>query len=119
MRPWEAEPASAAHGILDDETYDWLAIVEAMARTGGRAAVVDEPTIAAANALARVATGIDVDATGSAGLAGLMALLRSGDVRPDETVAVLFTGARRHEDRHAAVVEATGAPTRPRESSGR
>ncbi len=31
MRPWPGEPTSAAHGILDDETYDWLAIVEALA----------------------------------------------------------------------------------------
>jgi len=23
MRPWETMPQSVAHGILDDETYDW------------------------------------------------------------------------------------------------
>jgi threonine synthase len=119
MRPWGAEPASAAHGILDDETYDWLAVVEAAARTGGGVAVVDETTILAANDLGRASTGIDVDHTGTAGLAGLLALLRNGDVRPDETVAVLFTGVRRHEDRHGAAVEATVAPMRPRESSAR
>ena len=27
MRPWESEPHSIAHGILDDETYDWCEIV--------------------------------------------------------------------------------------------
>ena len=37
MWPWETEPASVAHGILDDETYDWLAVVRAMLVTGGRA----------------------------------------------------------------------------------
>ncbi|MDR1709906.1 MAG: pyridoxal-phosphate dependent enzyme, partial [Candidatus Accumulibacter sp.] len=30
MRPWETAPHSIAHGILDDETYDWLEIVRAM-----------------------------------------------------------------------------------------
>ena len=119
MLPWEAEPVSAAHGILDDETYDWLAIVEAMARTGGGVAVVDEATILAANDLGCASTGIDVDHTGTAGLAGLIALLRNGEVRPDETVAVLFTGVRRHEDRHGAAVEGTAAPMRPKESSTR
>ena len=38
MWPWEQEPHSIAHGILDDETYDWLAVVEAMLATGGTAA---------------------------------------------------------------------------------
>ena len=30
MSPWERAPASLAHGILDDETYDWFEIVKAM-----------------------------------------------------------------------------------------
>jgi threonine synthase len=119
MRPWAAEPASAAHGILDDETYDWLAIVEAMTRTGGEVVVVDEPTILAANEVGRAATAIDADHTGTAGLAGLLTLLRSGAVRPDETVAVLFTGVRRHRDRAGAAVAATAAPRRPMETSTR
>ena len=38
MWPWESEPRSVAHGILDDETYDWLAVVEGMLATEGRAA---------------------------------------------------------------------------------
>ena len=52
MWPWETEPVSLAHGILDDETYDWLAVVRAMLLTGGRSVVVDEDTIEAANRLA-------------------------------------------------------------------
>ena len=42
MWPWETEPHSVAHGILDDETYDWLAVVEGMLATGGTPVVVDE-----------------------------------------------------------------------------
>ncbi|HEX6843679.1 MAG TPA: pyridoxal-phosphate dependent enzyme [Actinomycetota bacterium] len=95
MWPWEEEPRSLATGILDDETYDWAAVLEAMVRTGGIPLVVDEVTIAEANDRARAATGIDVDHTGSAGLAGLLALRRRGESDPDERVAVLFTGVRR------------------------
>jgi threonine synthase len=95
MWAWETEPVSIAHGILDDETYDWLAVVRAMLLTGGRSVVVDETTLEAANALARPDMGIDADHTGTAGLAGLIQLTRDGVVRPDETVAVIFSGARR------------------------
>ena len=47
MWPWEHEPHSIAHGILDDETYDWLAVVEGMLATGGGPLVVGEETLAA------------------------------------------------------------------------
>jgi hypothetical protein len=95
MWPWETEPVSIAHGILDDETYDWLAIVRAMLLTGGRSVVVEEATLAEANALALPELGIDADHTGTAGLAGLISLSRDGLVSPDETVAVVFSGVRR------------------------
>jgi threonine dehydratase len=95
MWPWEAEPHSVAHGIIDDETYDWRACVEAMLASGGGPVVVAEAALEEANALARSSTGIDVDHTGSSGLAGLLDLVRTRAVRPDETVAVLFTGAVR------------------------
>jgi threonine synthase len=95
MWPWETAPASIASGIVDDETYDWLAVVRGLIETGGSPVVVDERTLRSANQLARDATGIDVDHTGSAGLAGLLELTRRGDIRPDEQVLVLFTGASR------------------------
>jgi threonine synthase len=98
MWPWESEPVSLAHGILDDETYDWLAVVRAMLLTGGRSVVVDEAAIEDANRLARPDLGIDADHTGTAGLAGLMTLRRDGLVTPDETVAVIFSGVRRSSD---------------------
>src|SRR5208282_3766488 len=28
MAPWESLPMSLAHGILDDETYDWFEVVK-------------------------------------------------------------------------------------------
>jgi threonine synthase len=95
MWPWEPEPHSVATGILDDETYDWLAVVRGMLATGGGPVLVSEAGLREANRLARETTGIDVDPTGSAGLAGLLRLRRLGAVRDDESCAVLFTGIRR------------------------
>ena len=95
MWPWEQEPHSIAHGILDDETYDWLAVVEAMLTTGGAPLVTDETHLARANDLARESTGIDVDPTGSSGLAGLLTLRDGGLIADDERVGVLFTGITR------------------------
>ncbi|MGQ0669355.1 MAG: pyridoxal-phosphate dependent enzyme [Actinomycetota bacterium] len=95
MWPWEEEPRSVAHGILDDETYDWLAVVRGMLETGGWPVVVTEEALRKANEAARADTGIDVDHTGSSGLAGLLELHRGGVVSADERVAVLFTGVRR------------------------
>jgi threonine synthase len=95
MWPWEQTPASVASGIVDDETYDWAAVVRGMVLTGGHPVVVSEEALGEANYLARAATGINVDPTGSAGLAGLLQLQRSGAIRAGERVAVLFTGVQR------------------------
>jgi threonine synthase len=97
MWPWEQQPTSIAHGILDDETYDWLAVLGGLFETGGSPFTASEETLTEANELARSTTNIDVDHTGSAGLAGLLEGLRAGDVGSSETVAVLFTGKRREE----------------------
>ncbi len=95
MWPWEEEPKSIATGILDDETYDWAAVVAGMLATGGSPVVVSEGALGEANRLARDRTGIDVDHTGSSGLAGLLELARRGEIGSEERVAVLFTGIRR------------------------
>lgn len=73
MWAWETTPHSVAHGILDDETYDWLEIVSALQRNSGEVRVVDEEALARAETLARQHTGITASATGSAGLAGITA----------------------------------------------
>lgn len=95
MRPWEETPRSVAHGILDDETYDWLAVVKGMLASRGSAIVVDEDLLREANALGREATGVPVCHTGSAGLAGLMQLRREGAIKPSERAAVVFSGVQR------------------------
>jgi threonine synthase len=95
MWPWEHEPKSVAGGILDDETYDWRAVVEGMLLTGGQPVVVSEDLLVEANTLAVAHTGIPVDPTGSSGLAGLLALRRSGVIGERDRVAILFTGVQR------------------------
>ena len=70
MRAWP-DPHSVADGILDDETYDWIADVDAMRASGGRPIVAAEADIVRAHELA-IAAGFDVSATGSAGLAGVL-----------------------------------------------
>ena len=68
-----------------------------MLATGGVPELVSEERLEEANALARETTGIDVDHTGSSGLAGLLELAERGAIGSDERVAVLFTGVRRTE----------------------
>jgi threonine synthase len=95
MWPWETTPRSVAHGILDDETYDWWALVEGMIHTGGVPVVADEPTLIEAREAVRRTLGIDATATGTAGMAGVMQLHRSGALRGGEVVAALVTGRER------------------------
>ncbi|MCU1358797.1 MAG: hypothetical protein JWN99_86 [Ilumatobacteraceae bacterium] len=98
MWPWEHVGTSAADGILDDETYDWLPVVTAMHDSGGSPIVVGEADVLLANDLARLHTSIDVSHTGTAGLAGLLAgrsRVAGSDVGDDQRVAVIFSGVRR------------------------
>jgi threonine synthase len=97
MRPWETVPVSAASGILDDETYDWLGVVDALAKSGGSAVTAREADVVEANDLAARVTSIPVDHTGSAGLAGVRALRRH--IGDSECVLVLFTGGFRRSIR--------------------
>jgi threonine synthase len=90
MWPWEHVGTSAADGILDDETYDWIAVVSAMNEGRGAPIVVDEAQVIEAHELGRSTTGIDVSYTGTAGLAGLLAVRDS--IASNERVAVIFSG---------------------------
>lgn len=91
MWVWEEVPESVAGGILDDETYDWFALVGAMICTGGWPVVVDDATLIEANEISNSAA----DETGTAGLAGVIALRRAGQITDDEDVVCVFSGIRR------------------------
>ncbi|MCX4244762.1 pyridoxal-phosphate dependent enzyme [Paraliomyxa miuraensis] len=95
MWPWESTPRSVAHGILDDETYDWWALCEGMIRSGGWPVVVDEPTLVEAREAVRRRVQVDATATGTAGVAGVMHMHRSGRVFGGEIVGALVTGRAR------------------------
>jgi len=96
MWAWDgAPPHSLAHGILDDETYDWYFLARALLRTGGQAVVAPEALVAQAHELALAHTLVNVSATGSAGLAGLLALRQAGIVPDDARVGLFFTGLNR------------------------
>lgn len=95
MWAWESAPHSLAHGILDDETYDWLEVTRGLLETGGWPVTVNEERIREAHVLARAATAIPADPTGTAGLAGLMELRARGALGDGERVAVLFSGVQR------------------------
>ena len=78
MWPWETPPRSIATGILDDETYDWAAILRGVSSV----VTVTEDELREANRIA----GDGVSFTGSAGLAGALS------AKPQGSFAVLFTG---------------------------
>lgn len=93
MWPWEHVGHSAADGILDDETYDWLPVVRAMADSHGSPVVASEDDVLMANEVGCRTTGIDASHTGTAGLAGLLAA--RSHVADDERVALVFSGVQR------------------------
>lgn len=93
MWPWEEVRPSLADGILDDETYDWIPVVEAMAASGGGAVEVDETQVRQADELVHEHTAVDASATGTAGLAGVLA--QRDAIGDDERVAVILSGVRR------------------------
>ncbi len=95
MQPWEDPGHSAASGILDDVTHDWMTVVFPMIRSGGWPVVVSEEKIVEANRLVRAHTSVKASATGSAGLAGLLDPAIRAEVTPEDHVVVLFTGIDR------------------------
>lgn len=95
MTPWN-DPVSLADGILDDETYDWIGVVDALRTSEGGTVVASERNIERAHALAHRA-GFDASPTGTAGLAGLLQTT-DAEARPagsDRRVGVVISGVTR------------------------
>jgi threonine dehydratase len=93
MWPWEKEPVSLADGILDDETYDWVADIAQLQRTDGRVVVASESDVVTASQIALQLTAVDASPTGTAGLAGLLAM--RSELNSTGNVAVVLSGIRR------------------------
>jgi threonine dehydratase len=82
-----------ADGILDDETYDWIGVIDGMADTGGSPIVASEMSVVAAFKMAHKFTTLNVSPTGTAGLAGL--LEHREHIDDNEKVVVVFSGVLR------------------------
>lgn len=93
MWPWETEPVSFADGILDDETYDWIGILDAMTDTGGWPVVVNEDHVHRAYDLIRRVGGYNSCATGVSGFAGVLAM--RDQIADDERIVVVVSGVAR------------------------
>jgi threonine synthase len=91
MTVWH-DPSSLADGILDDETYDWVGVLEAVRSSGGHPVIASEQHVVEAHTLAHRA-GFDVSPTGTAGLAGVLAA--RGEIDDDEQIVVVMSGVTR------------------------
>ncbi len=99
MTPWPGQPSSIASGILDDVTYDWKTVLRHQLRTGGWPVLASEADFVRAVELSERAlagTGLTPpDATGAAGLAGLLADRARPTQPPDGPAVVVLSGRRR------------------------
>jgi threonine dehydratase len=93
MWPWEHEPTSLADGILDDETYDWVADFAQLQATHGRVVVAPETDVITAASMVPSVTGVMASPTGTAGVAGLLTDIRDHAVSGD--VLVVLSGVSR------------------------
>ncbi len=95
MWPWETVLPSIAGGILDDETYDWLSILRGVHESSGSVITVSEMRLRQALELGAMQSKIAVDATGTAGFAGVLEALASKTISDTSLPLVLFTGSLR------------------------
>jgi len=93
MWAWENEPVSLADGILDDETYDWVADIAQIQRTKGTVVVASESHVVEASSIAPRTTSINASPTGTAGVAGLLSI--RDELSDTARVAVVLSGVRR------------------------
>lgn len=96
MWAWD-DPSSAATAILDDVAYDWRSVVHDMllGTVPGGPVVTPEEDVVEAYRLVAAHSPVPADATGTAGLAGLLAARRDGCIGADEAATVLLTGVER------------------------
>lgn len=93
MQPWPGTPSSIASGILDDITYDWQGLLYHQVAGNGWPVEATEDNFMQATTLLRDQVSPRPDATGAAGLAGLLADERRSE--DDSPAVVLVTGVDR------------------------
>ncbi len=95
MFPWDPVGESAASGILDDVTYDWLGVLDPVLRSAGFPVTVSEAQVLRAHEVVNDVARIEASATGSAGLAGLLERDLHAEIDPGDHVLALVTGIER------------------------
>lgn len=95
MWPWELVGESAADGILDDMTYDWLGVMAYVLRSGGWPVVATEADVHEAHRAVIYGTDIHASHTGTAGVAGLLRPDMTAEIDASDSVLCLVTGAAR------------------------
>lgn len=96
MKPWPGIPTSIASGILDDITYDWQPLLYHLLSSGGAPVCADEDTFVMATNMLRDLVSPTPDATGAAGLAGVL----SDPSRCTSPPVILVTGVERVSESH-------------------
>ncbi|MEM4308251.1 MAG: threonine synthase [Thermoplasmata archaeon] len=91
IRAWE-NPKTVAGGIADPYTWDGNAALKLMYRNGGSAIAVPDALILEAQELLAKYAGIFAEPTGSASLAGIIALRNAGVISKNDNVVCLVTG---------------------------
>ncbi len=91
MWPWEDVGDTVAGAIVDDETYDWFALVGSMLCTGGYPITVNDEELLHGNQLSASAAC----ESGTADVAGLLAMKAAGLFAADETAITVLSGVRR------------------------
>lgn len=92
IEAWE-NPKTVAGGIADPYTWDGNAALRLMYKNGGSAVAVADSLILEAQKLLAKYAGIFAEPTGSASLAGIIALRDAGIIEKSDTVVCLATGS--------------------------
>ncbi len=95
MWPWDEIEPSIASAIVDDETYDWHAVIDGMIRSKGDPVAVSEGALRRARELVTATLDVNASATATAGVAGAFTMQDHGTSFDGETLAFLLTGVNR------------------------
>jgi threonine synthase len=90
--PW-ADPWTSASGLRVPAPLGGRVMLQVLRESGGGAAAVDDAALEREATLASRETGVDFSPEGGAALAGVAALLASGELRPDDLIVAFNTGA--------------------------
>jgi len=89
---WD-EPWTVASGLRVPAPLGGRVMLQVLRESSGGAAAVDDAALEREATLASRETGVDFSPEGGAALAGVAALLASGELRPDDLIVAFNTGA--------------------------